>query len=275
MNGESIKWLGTALVGISLVSSVPSYGETGIAKTPVFVRQAPAKGSPALGAFLKGAPVEFLPVQGKPKWVKVTFMGADAYVFRGALRETERKVAAPHLATRTIAPATEVAPSAIKNASVPTVTVQPSSDKAQVFDIIPENCPEAARLTVVNAKLSAEVKDLEGRLQEVQPLKEEVAHLKAQLVEKDRQIADLRKTFPYIEMIEKVEKTGKEVFINGIGKARMADYQGKVVVRLDSTDFAKGDQVMSKVHRERYLTGSGESARSYYVLSSKSVKNTN
>lgn len=271
----------TALILAALfIAAVPAaaFADIGtVIPNSVFVREAPGKTSRIVGSLFKGEVVEFSSIPENPNWVKVKGKGKEGVVFRKTL------------ATRKV----EKAAAAVPAKAVAVASVAPSAQeekKSRVFEIVPEATPEELRLQEENNKLVGRVKSLEA---EIEPLKGEVVKLRQEVQAKQTEIdraqqevnqkqaevtkahdelAKIHAMFPYLAVIETVEKKGEDVVLTGIGNARMVKEGEKVIIRLENSTIAKGDRVMQRVSKERYETGSADSTRAYYVLNVAALK---
>lgn len=237
----------------ALTSGVCS-AATGTVATEAFVRSAPSKRSASLGSVKIGAILDYSVAPENSSWLKIQFKGRPGYI--------GKKMVAASKPTKIAAKA---ATEASAEKAVAAVVAKPP-----VFEIVPDVSSEEIRLKEENAKQAGRIKDLEAG---VSALKQEIVALKSEVKNRAEQVARYHSMFPYIRVIETVDKEGKDVLLTGIGKARMIESGNQVIVRLEGDTIPAGERIMRGVAKERYLTG-GEQNRVYYVLNSQSVKNT-
>lgn len=251
--------------------------ETGTVASSVFLRDAPNMTGHIIGGLTKGDALTFTTLTGNTKWVRVIVRGKEGFTSRKAIAgvsktvKQEVKSSGGVVSMALAMGAIQVSnPTPAKGLEAAAVPKGPS-----IFEIIPEASLEEVRLHAENAKLTGRVKDLESKLIEIGPLKEEVPKLRAGVHAKDIQIARYHSMFPYIEVIESLETSGKEILLAGIGKAKMVTTGAKVIIRLDNENINVGERAMKSVIKERYQTGSGVDTRVYYVLNNQSIKGLN
>jgi len=274
--------LASTLLGAALtLSASVCLADTGVTSGNVFVRQSPSMGSRTIGSFKKGVTIVFTVVAENNKWAKVEYKGNEGYVGRKIINtlHTDHTPEVKHGAAEITvimpmsAPVTNNPPA--KGGPKAKATSAPGGKATQVFEIIQDVTAEELRLKTENTKLSGRVKDLENKVAEIQPLKDEIVKLKADVQTKDHRLDRFRAMFPYAEVIESLEDKGRDVLLTGIGKARMVELGKKVVIRLENENITSGERVLKSVAKERYQTGAGNATRVYYVLNNQSIKNTN
>ncbi|WP_224962539.1 SH3 domain-containing protein [Geomonas subterranea] len=244
----------TTLATAFAISAGISSAATGVTSVNAFVRSAPSIDAAPIGSVKKGLTLEYTAAPDNANWLKIQFKGKEGYIGK-------KIVVASAKPTKSVAKEGGVA------AQKPEVVVVA---KTPVFEIVPDVSTEELRLKNENAKQADRIKDLES---EIPRLKKEIDTLKQEIKTKGEQVARYHAMFPYIKVIESVESEGRDVLLNGIGKARMIESGKQIVVRLEGDNLAAAERIMKGVAKERYQTG-GEHTRVYYVLSSQSVKST-
>lgn len=244
--------------------------DTGITRMNAFVRQGPSVESPAIGSLQKGVSLSYSAAPVNGNWVKIQYKGKEGYV--------AKKIIGPGTVAKTAVPPTSALVAAIPTLSPDTVAAVPAAtpavNRTPVFEIVQDVSAEELRLQAENAKQAMRIKELELAVGEITVLKKEIANLKQEVLAKASQIEKYNAMFPYIEIIDAVEDSGKDVLLTGIGKARMIESGKRVIIRLEGEDIAVGDRVMKSVAKERYQTGATDKTRVYYVLNSQSIKST-
>ena len=246
--------------------------DTGSAVSSVFLRDAPGVTGHIIGALKKGDALTFTTLADNAKWVRAIVKGKEGFAARKAIVVVSNTVK-PMTMDSDMGAGHQVTMKPTEKAHG---SVKVTDHKGpSIFEIIPEASQEEVRLHAENAKLTGQVRDLEGRLTEIGTLKAEVAKLKAGVQAKDSQIARYHTIFPYVEIIESLETMGKDILLAGIGKAKMVTTGSKVIIRLDNENIKVGESAMKSVIKERYQTGTGAETRVYYVLNNQSIKGTN
>lgn len=243
----------TTLAAVFALSAGTSSAASGVTAVNAFVRSAPSIDAAPIGAVKKGLVIEYTTVPKNSNWLKIQFKGQEGYIGRKIVVASTKPV------TRN-----EKEGSAGKKPEVLAVA------KTPVFEIVPDVSTEELRLKNENAKQAGRIKELEA---EIPRLKKEVEALKLDFKNKSEQVARYHAMFPYIKVIEAVESEGRDVLLNGIGKAKMIESGKEIIVRLEGENLPAAERIMKGVAKERYQTG-GEHTRVYYVLSNQSVKST-
>jgi len=222
--------------------------DTGSTKSSVLLRERPNKSAKILAGLQKGEPLTFTAIPDSPDWVMVKAHGKEGYILRDTLLVKKEETDPP------VSDAAKAQPGATEKKEAP-----------RVFEIIPEPSPEEVRLMAEKQQLEGQIKALEKQAAELQPMKDKVAKLQSQL-------EAMHSMFPYLSVIEAVEDKGEDVVLAGIGKAKLVTSGEKVIVRLDKAGISNGDKAMQRRAKERYLTGSGENTRAYYVMDAQSIR---
>lgn len=231
-----------------------SSAATGVTAVNAFVRSAPSIEASPVGSVQKGMTVDYTVVPKNANWLKIQYKGQDAYIGKKIV----------------VASAKPAKGAAKEGVAVAQKTEGAVVAKTPVFEIVPDVSTEELRLKSENTKQAGRIKELEA---EIPVLKKEIDALKLDVKSKSDQVARYHAMFPYIKVIESVESQGRDIMLNGIGKARMIESGKQIVVRLEGESLTAADKIMKGVAKERYQTG-GEHTRVYYVLSSQSVKST-
>ncbi|TSK07851.1 MAG: SH3 domain-containing protein [Geobacter sp.] len=244
----------TTLTAVFALSAGTSSAASGVTAVNAFVRSAPSIDAAPIGSVKKGLVIEYTAVPKNSNWLKIQFKGQEGYIGRKIVVASTK-------------PVTKVEKEGASAGKKPEVL---AVAKTPVFEIVPDVSTEELRLKNENAKKAGRIKELEA---EIPRLKSEIDALKLEAKKKGEQVTRYLAMFPYIKVIESVESDGRDVLLNGIGKARMIENGKEIVVRLEGENLPAAERIMKGVAKERYQTG-GERTRVYYVLSSQSVKST-
>jgi len=263
-----MKKIFVSLLGlIALAVPTMASAETGTAVSSIFLRESPNKDGRIVGAFQKGDSLQFTSAEGSPNWIQVKAKGKTGYVVRSAVLASAN---APSVVT--------VAPKSGTVARVGLVEskeAEKAPSASRVFEIVAEPSAEEVQLLAKNLKLEGQISVLEAQVKALRTFETGAAKLRGELNARQKQFDALHAMFPYIQMIETLDTKGKEVFLSGLGNAKMIEAGDTIIIRLEGTDIAKGDKSMRSVTKERYQTGSGAAARAYYVLNAQSIKTIN